>query len=218
MPEHTLEISGATIVLVGSFNPAIFHPEWFAKNELLPQGEVDSAELSVVHPQLSQFETERYAFQITTDRFSAMTKPNTISGPLRDLILGTFYILEHTPVQAMGMNRVLHFAMGSEEAWHRLGDKLVPKEPWNSILEGRPGMRNLDVLTIRDKPKGSSLMVRVQPSLLIRHGVYFEINDHYAAPERAGLKSMMEILQNQWESSQEKGENIARHIIDWAAS
>jgi hypothetical protein len=218
MPEYKLEISGATIVLVGSFNPAIFHPEWFAKNELLPQREADNAELNVVHPQLSQFETERFSFQITAERFQAMAKPNTISASLRDLVLGTFYILEHTPVQAMGMNRVLHFAMGSEEAWHKLGDKLVPKEPWNSILEGRPGMRNLDVLTIRDSPKGSSLMVKVQPSVVIPHGVYFEINDHYAAQEYAGLKSMMEILRDQWDASQQKGESIARHIIDWAVS
>ncbi len=35
MPEHTLEISGSLVVLVGSFNPAIFHPEWFARNGLL---------------------------------------------------------------------------------------------------------------------------------------------------------------------------------------
>jgi hypothetical protein len=218
MPEYTLEVSGASIVLVGSFNPAIFHPEWFARNGLLPQGEVDSAELQVVHPQLSQFETERFSFQITTDRFTGMTKPNTIAGPLQDLILGTFYVLEHTPVQAMGMNRVLHFSMGSEEAWHRLGDKLAPKEPWNDILEGRPGMRNLDILTQGESPRGSSLMVRVQPSLLIQPGVYFEINNHHTASEGGGLKSMMEILRNQWETSQKKGEEIARHILEWAAA
>jgi hypothetical protein len=156
--------------------------------------------------------------QITTDRFTAATKPNTIAGPLQDLILGTCYVLEHTPVQAMGMNRVLHFAMESEEAWHRLGDKLAPKEPWNDILKGRPGMRNLDILTQRESPKGSSLTVKVQPSLLIQPGVYFEINDHYAASGSAGLKSMMEILRNQWETSQKKGEEIARHILEWAAA
>jgi hypothetical protein len=218
MPEHTLEISGSSVVLVGSFNPAIFHPEWFARNGLLPQGEVDSAELQVIHPQLSQFETERFAFQITSDRFTGITKPNTIADPLKDLILGTFYILEHTPIQAMGLNRILHFAMGSVEAWHRLGDKLAPKEPWQEILEGRPGMRNLDILTSNESPKGSSLLVRIQPSLLIQPGVYFEINAHYPAPERAGLKSMMDLLKNQWETTNKKGEEIARHILDWAAS
>ena len=39
MPDYTLEISGASIVLLlGSFNPAIFHPEWFSRNGLLPRG------------------------------------------------------------------------------------------------------------------------------------------------------------------------------------
>ena len=173
MPEPTLEINGASVVMVGSFNPAIFHPEWFARNGLLPQGEVDSADLQVVHPQLSQFETERFSFQITMDRFAALTKPNTTAGPLRDLILGTFFILEHTPVSAIGLNRMLHFAMGSEEAWHRLGDRLAPKEPWNPILEGRPGLRNLDIITQKESPKGASVMVRIQPSIQVQHGVYF---------------------------------------------
>jgi hypothetical protein len=218
MPDHTLEISGASIVLAGSFNPAIFHPEWFSRNGLLPQGEVDNAELQVVHPQMSQFETERFSFQITTERFVGMTKPNTIAGPLRDLVLGTFYILEHTPVQAIGLNCVLHFKMGTEDAWHRLGDKLAPKDPWNSVLEGRPGMRNLDILTQRESPKGSSMMVRIQPSLLIRPGVYFEINSHYPTEKGEDIKSAMEVLRNDWEASQRKGDEIARHILDWAAS
>jgi hypothetical protein len=218
MADYELKLSGASVVLVGSFNPAIFQPEWFARNGLLPQGEVDSAEMQVIHPQLCQFETERFTFQITTDRFTGMTKPNTIADPLRDLILGTFFVLEHTPVTAMGMNRMLHFAFPNEEAWHRLGDKLAPKAPWKGILEGRPGMRNLEIITFRETPKGSSVMVKIQPSVLVPLGVYFEVNDHNLASEGTGLKSLMEILRGEWESSQKKGDEIARHILDWAAA
>jgi hypothetical protein len=123
-----LEINAHTIVLLGSFNPGIFHPQWFARQGLLPDGEVDSSTLQVVHPQASQFETERFFIQVTLDRFQAMTKPNTPGDVLRDLVLGAFTVLEHTPMKALGMNRQMHFSMGSEEAWHRLGDKLAPKD------------------------------------------------------------------------------------------
>ena len=218
MSEYTLEINGASIVLVGSFNPAIFQPEWFARNGLLPQGEVDESKLSLVHPQVSQFETERFAFQITLDRFTVQGKPNATSGPLRDLIAGTFYILEHTPVKAMGLNRMMHFALGSEDAWHNLGDKLSPKDPWRQVLEHRPGLRQLDILSQEDPPNGPSVMVRVQPSLSIKWGVYFETNEQFVASKERGLESMMEILQDRWEDSQRNGERIARHILDWAAA
>jgi hypothetical protein len=218
MPEPTLEINGASIVLVGSFNPAIFQPEWFARNGLLPQGEVDDAKLGLVHPQVSQFETERFAFQVTLDRFTIQSKPSATIGPLRDLIAGTFYILEHTPVTAMGLNRMMHFALGSEESWHNLGDKLAPKEPWREVLEHRPGLRQLDILSQEDPPNGPTVMVRVQPSLAIKWGVYFETNEHFPAPKQNGLESMIEILQHRWEDSQRNGERIARHILNWAAA
>jgi len=219
MSETTLKISAASVVLVGSFNPAIFQPEWFARNGLLPQGEVDDAKIQIVHPQVSQFETERFILQITTDRFSSLTKPNAVAEPLRDLVLGTFYILEHTPVSAIGLNCMLHFATGSEEGWHKIGDKLVPKDAWSPILEGRPGLRNLDILAQKDHPNGPSVMVKIQPSVhVVPWGVYFEINEHYPAEENSGLKSMMGILQNRWEESQKNGERIARHILDWATA
>ena len=40
----------------------------------------------------SQFETERFVVQVTLERFNAQTKPSATVEPLRDLVLGTFYI------------------------------------------------------------------------------------------------------------------------------
>ena len=218
MTVPSLDVSAASIVLVGSFNPAIFQPEWFARNGLLPQGEVADATVQVIHPQVCQFETERFVFQVTLDRFSAQTKPNTTGGPLRDLVLGAFYILEHTPVTAIGINRMMHFPTGSEEAWHRLGDKLAPKDPWSAVLEGRPGLRTLEILAQKDPTSKNAVMVRVQPSVIVPLGAYFEINEHYSTAGDDGLKSAMKILQDRWEEAQTNGENVARHILTWAVS
>jgi hypothetical protein len=136
MAQQIPEISGSIIVLVGSFNPKIFQPEWFARHELLPQGEADAAEIKLIVPQVCHFETERFIVQVTEQQFLAATKPNANSAPLRDLVQGAFFILEHTPVSAMGLNSAMHFATGGEEHWHRIGDKLAPKDMWNEVLEG----------------------------------------------------------------------------------
>jgi hypothetical protein len=217
MPEPILEISAASVVLVGSFNPAIFQPEWFARNRLMPQGEIDESKLQLVHPQACQFETERFAVLVTPDRFTAQQKPNATVEPLRDLVLGTFYILEHTPVTAMGLNRSMHFAMGSLENWHNLGDKLATKEPWESLLEGRPGLRTLEINAQKGDGDKPSVTVKVQPSIHVQWGAYFDVNEHYPVLEKPALKGMMEILKNRWEDSQRNGERIARHILAWAA-
>lgn len=215
MPNPIPEISGGTVVLVGSFNPKIFQPEWFARQELLPQAEADTAEIKVIIPQLSHFETERFVVQVTSERFVATSKPNTNSAPLRDLVSGTFFILEHTPVSAMGLNYHMHFPMESQERWHEVGDRLAPKEPWREILEGRPGLASMTILTQKDEPKGAQFRVKVEPSVQVRFGVYFETNEHYPAPEVDPLKGLMGILAERWEEAQIYASRVVDHILSW---
>jgi hypothetical protein len=207
------EINGASVTLLGSFNPKIFQPQWFAQQNLLTQSEADTAEIQVIHPQICQFQTERFSIQVTPEQFTAATKVNVISEPLRDLVVGVFFILEHTPVTAMGINRQMHFACGSEEAWHRIGDSLAPKSLWIPILNGRPGMESLDISATPDGDTKLKLTVRVQPSRLIAQGVYFEINNHHVAPDSGGLNACMIILKNTWEEKQNAALDIATHII-----
>lgn len=207
------EISSSAVVLLGSFNPTIFQPEWFARQKLLPVDEAEKAIVKVVVPQVCQFETERFYLQVTNDRFQAGSKPNTEPASLPDLVGGTFFILEHTPVKGMGLNRAMHFALGSEEQWHQFGDILAPKQRWNEVLKGRPGMRSLSIQTV--DPNGSVLTVKVEPSAQVKFGVYFDTNQHYSAPEKEPLRFLMETLKQRWESSQEYASKVATHIIGW---
>lgn len=121
----------SSIVLLGNFNPTIFQPTWFAHQNLIPFDEAKAANVNIIHAQLCQFETESLQIQVTPDRFMAMTKASVPWLPLRDVVLGAFAVLEHTPVTAMGMNRHMHFAVASLEEWHKIGDALAPKDAWN---------------------------------------------------------------------------------------
>ena len=47
--------------------------------------EADSCDLKIMSQPVTQFETERFAFEVTTDRFSVGTKQNTDPAHLRDL-------------------------------------------------------------------------------------------------------------------------------------
>lgn len=217
MPERIPEISGATIVLVGSFNPKIFQPEWFARQGLLPQPEADAAEIKLIVPQISHFETERFLIQVTEQQFIAATKPNANPAPLRDLVQGAFFILEHTPVTAMGLNCQMHFSMDSELSWHKVGDRLAPKEGWNEVLEGRPGLLSMTILSNKETPKGAQFRVKVESSVQIPLGVYFETNEHYPAPELEPLKGLMDILTNRWEEAQIYASRVVNHILTWAS-
>ena len=124
------EISGVVVVLLGDFNPAIFTPAWFAMHGLLPQAAADSAKLEVAHHQVTMFSTDWLHLQVTSDRFLA----DTVQAPhvrVRDLVVRVFKEhLNHTPVRAMGINRSVHFRVGSLAERDQIGRALAPVEPW----------------------------------------------------------------------------------------
>jgi hypothetical protein len=214
MDDRIPEISGSTVVLVGSFNPAIFQPEWFARNGLLSPAEAEAADIKIIVPQVSQFETEKFVLQVTPERFTIGSRPSADPAPLGDLVQGTFFILEHTPVGAMGLNRQLHYPLGSEEDWHNVGDKLAPKDGWNGVLEGRPGMLSLVITTNKQSPIGAKFTVRVEPSALVKHGVFFETNEHYEGPKPEPLKGLMQILSERWEDVPIYASKVVSHILN----
>ena len=59
----TPEIDGASIAVLGNFNPAIFTPAWFALHGLLPESVATGAELTVAHEQVTEFNAEWLRFE-----------------------------------------------------------------------------------------------------------------------------------------------------------
>jgi hypothetical protein len=218
MPVHHPEISSSTVVLLGNFNPKIFQPEWFARQQLISSEEADTADVKIIVPQICHFETNRFGIQVTTDRFTAVSPPSTSPAPLRDLVQGTFFVLEHTPITAMGLNRQMHFALESETPWHKLGDKLAPKEGWSGVMPGRPGLLSMWVQSDNKAVQGGLFRAKVEPSTIVQFGVYFEVNEHYPAPQDDPLKALMKILNERWEESHSYAEKLANHILSWAAT
>jgi hypothetical protein len=215
MPERRPELSGSAVVLIGSFNPQIFHPLWFAKQNLLPQTEAENAEVKVMIPDITVFESERFVVQVTHDRFVAGTRPNADPAPLKDLVAGTFFVLEHTPVTGMGLNFQMHFGMGDEKTWHEVGDRLAPKAPWSPLVQGRPGLLSMTIQGQMDEPKGALFTVKVETSTQVKFGIYFETNEHYPAPDENQLEALMARLGNRWPEAQIYATKVATDILDW---
>src|SRR4051812_22493691 len=89
-----------SIVFLGRFNPAIFHPLWLAGNNLIRKEEAESGKIDVIHAEAAVFRTEWLILQCTTDQLSLVTFDPTKYAPLRDLAVGICKVLEHTPIRA----------------------------------------------------------------------------------------------------------------------
>jgi len=210
------ELSGISIVMLGSFNPKIFQPAWFAANELIRKLEAEEADTEIIHNDISIFRIGDWLrVEVTRDRFHASTEQEAYFEVLVDFVLGTFSLLSHTPAGILGINTSMHYRIKNEKLWHKIGDKLAPKEPWNSLMRD-PGMTRVEMQDIRvDGPKGY-LRVRVEPSTRITPGILINTNDHYEVddPKNAtGCSELMEILNTNWKSSIYGVEDIAKTII-----
>lgn len=106
-----------------------------------------------------------------------------------DFVAKTFgQFLTHTPVNRVGINRHLHFGVGSEEKRNYVGRLLAPTKAWGEwgarIDEApqnrRGGFNNLTMQETRDGGSGT-IQATVQPSLIIKgnSGIFVNINDDY---------------------------------------
>jgi hypothetical protein len=212
-------LSGTGVILRGSFNPSIFQPAWFAREELIPNAEADAASISIIHPQISSFETESFHIQVTPDTFEVVARGRAFSELTRDLAEGTFKILHHTPVTSLGINTFLHFQAASERAWNNFGHLLAPKEFWDPLIQ-RPGMQSLTVRGVRPDDLLGYIDIRVEPSIQVRpHGIFVHVNDHVQVRDPQALGSaefLIQVLHSHWGDALESAERAIRAIQERA--
>lgn len=206
---------GASIVLVGSFNPGIFHPTWFEKQELLPVVETQNAQIEVISNDVAIFVMSWVRIEVLGERFVARTIDESKFGPLRDLIVGTFRLLEHTPVTQVGLNREIEYQLPTEVLWHNVGHKLAPKEPWLPYVKS-PGMKSLLMEAQRDDDQAGVLNITVKPVVNIPSKpktVHIQVNDHVELGDAKTALDACKIIEETWDTSLSRATKISEGLI-----
>jgi hypothetical protein len=210
------EMQGISVVWLGDFNPKIFQPAWFAAEGLIRKQEAEEANIEIIHPEVVSFALEWLRLQVTRERFFVSTTQEPYYEVVRDLVLGTFSLLRHTPVHKMGINTDMHFRMGSEDTWHAFGHRLAPKDLWQGILDS-PGMRSLTMEGGRLDGYKGYIRVKVEPSVRVHPGVYVNVNDHYevADPKLViGSDEIRTLFERSWGESLRRSAHIAYTLLE----
>ena len=206
------------IVVLGDFNPSIFQPLWFSSNGLMPEEETKDADISLIHKQVASFSISKIQIQVDDSRLGLTTFESPQGPILRDLAIGTLSILEHTPLTAIGLNHDMVFPLETDEAWHAVGDRLVPKSDWKQIFDD-PGMRQVLVEGKRPNCSADRVHVRVQPSA--NYSVSISINQHYQleTDERAEVRDRhreaIRVMQDDWTSFVSYARDAACKLLDF---
>lgn len=216
MNNATLVLQGMNIVLVGDFNPKIFQPAWFVAHGLIGEKEAEVAEIQIISSDVIFYTMDWLRVQITRDRFQIDTAQEPYYEVMRDLVLGTFALLEHTPIHSMGINLDHHYRMSSEKAWHDFGDLLAPKSPWTDLLN-RPGLRTMVMEGLRRDEYAGLVRITIAPSTKVTPGVYFGINDHFEVNDikkAIGCNEIMNTLKNTWEATLSFAKAAPKEIME----
>ena len=210
---QNLVIQSVNIVVLGKFNPSIFHPAWFAAQNLIRAKEAEAANIQIVHPEAAFFQIDWCEVRVVRERFQVGTLQEPYFEPLRDLAGGLFSLLSHTPVQALGINKQYHFQFASEKVWHAVGDRLAPKDIWKDVLDS-PGTRQLTIEGTRPDNKAGHIHVLLEPSP--DFGLTIQVNDHYelshSASESSGIETLSTILSENWNECMQRSDKIAKQI------
>jgi len=186
------QISAASIVAVGHFNPLIFRSDWLKEKELVVGNDFENLKTSIVHPEIVSYQMPWGTFQTDRNIFSIATTREPIVR-VHDFFVRTFQCLPETPIRAVGINREVHFQTQSEAVRDHVGDVLVPKEVWGDFVQSggkrTGGLRTLimeqsiakEGRRARMDGRFGQIQVRVEPSLRqdIPHGIFVQVNDHF---------------------------------------
>jgi len=199
------EISAVSIILIGSFNPKIFSPDWFARHGLITEQDAEDADLGIVHPDITQFRTTNFMLGVEHGKFSIQTTqaPYVRIKDLTTKIFGT--LLPHTPISILGINREVHINLTNQKLRDKIGYTLAPPDAWGKwapeIVAGEGnrhgGMLSvtMQVRALDDRARGHR-QATVQPSFRIPNstGIFIQVNDQFELEENKVAIDASEII------------------------
>jgi hypothetical protein len=214
-------VISTSIVALGRFNPAIIHPAWFERFEILPPSDIEGIEpdLRLVSPDISIFQIGWLRVQATIDHFELSTVEEDRVLPLRDVGVNIFTQLLHTPVAAIGINRLAHLPLKQGGTWENLRSELAPPKPWGDDVSDTD-LASITVLRDHSPDRASYVRVTVEPSLRIPGGLYIAVNDHHDLAsqirEFGEARPAISVLERDWSSALERHVRYTRLVLGLA--
>ena len=215
---RTPEAEGLDVVVLGRFNPAIFHPEWFLHQKLVEEEDARAATVNMVTNEFVDVVLCGVKLFCLPDRFSLSSSNISHAARIQDLLVQIFRLLPHTPITACGINPSAHFAVSSADYWHKIGHTLAPKDLiWDGLFKN-PGMRSLTIKGQREGEFASEFNITVEPSTKFSPAIYVRSNCHYALPvasvHAAGAEMLLRFVEREWNPACEMARLVANTILD----
>lgn len=214
MTSARVHTQSTAVVLLGSFNPRIFEPLWFSRNELISEQEAEQAEVQMIDRDFCRLRVDWIELVVVGERLQAQTTSETVSDDqIRDLLVGLLKLLPHTPIQRVLIHHRAEIAIENEDAWHAVGHALAPKELWEGVLDN-PGMFDFAMLGTRPDDLQGSIKVRIQPSLTVQPGIFMNVNDEFlVSSANGGVVDVAQSIYELWPQAESRAQDIRERLL-----
>lgn len=181
----TTEQQNASIIVLGSFNPAIFQPSWLQFHNVITDEVCEKTEIAILNSDITVLNlADTFSLKATNERFSFETNDSSIFFTLRDTVVNIFSLLEHTPIKAFGFNHQQFWKSESVIDWKLMSNRLAIMETWKNSFE-EPLVRKITIEGKRKESSSNSGQITVEPvndpdKKLV--GVITNVNQHYDVP------------------------------------
>lgn len=217
MPVITPQADSLAVVFVGSFNPAIFHPEWLMRQGMIQAADLENAKLDVSSQDISRFEVAGIGIEVLHERLQLYSQDLSREPFLQDTASSILAKLPHTPIRACGLNTSHHYNLANQDYWHKIGHTLVPKDLiWGDLLE-HPGMESLTVKGQRNGDYPGYVNITVEPSKRFKYGLFVNSNTHYGAPGETDVLPMEKLqgyISHEWQAAFQIARKTAETIFN----
>lgn len=199
----------ASIVMLGSFNPAIFQPAWLQEHDFLPEHEFQTVDHPkpgtnklVVSHDITVLELVSVRFEVTRERWSLATERLDWIPDLGALASSVFKRLAETPLKKVGFNHVRHERID--------GDASRSLSHWLSMdaLGQAVGEEAALGGTVRAKWKDYAVLAELQKSVHLPNALF--VGQNYEAA--VGAKNLQERLL-QWSVVLERADAVAQALM-----
>jgi len=215
MLQSNQQVRTLGVVVLGKFNPAIIQPYWLSGKKLIQESEAKSANIEIVHPQLTRITIGDWLFlEVSNERFEFRSSQEGFFPTMKDLILGIFKSLPETPISGFGINHIMHFLITNPQKYFEFGNTYAPLQSWNEIMK-EPRLLNLHIIENkrRDGREGH-FSLKIEPSNLleIKKGVALSVNDHIAFGDKGDGLTLIKNIIECWEPSFERATEVVDKI------
>jgi len=191
--ENIRVIERCSFVALGSFNPAILHPDWFSRHNILPTEEtsrllaepkreelpeigvtIEYGSNFIVEPTRAFIHFKSFILKVERNKLEIKCGEKTKFPLLLTCIKKIFKLLPETPINAYGIN--FNENMKFEENSTKIINKFFNKDKSIDLFFGSNNQNGHTIITNRDEAR---IRFIIEPSKKIEDGIYISFNFHY---------------------------------------